>query len=90
MNYYYIIFRLDSDNRFSRRLWEDFADSREDAIRLLAEYCLEKFFPGDLFPPKLVIIRLDEYLSVFPPRQNDSLLLQNFDNNGDKSTIPGE
>lgn len=65
MNYYTIIFRLDSDSRFARRRWEDFADSRKNAIDLLVDYCRENFFKDDLFPPRVLILKLDEYLSVF-------------------------
>lgn len=65
MNYYTIIYRLSSDNRFSRRLWEGFAEDRDSAIESLANYCLENFFGGDLFPPQVVILKLNEYLSVF-------------------------
>lgn len=65
MNYYIITFRLDSDNKFSKRRWESHADSREDAINLLTDYIRESFFPNDLFPPKVFILRMDEYLSVF-------------------------
>lgn len=65
MNYYMIIFRLSSDNRFSRRRWEDFSENRDSAIEALASYCRKNFFDGDLFPPQIVILKLDEYLSIF-------------------------
>lgn len=65
MNYYIITYRLKTDNRFSRRLWEDFSESRDSAITSLAEYCREHFFDGDLFPPQVLILKIDEYLSVF-------------------------
>lgn len=65
MNHYCIIFRLDTDNKFSKRYWEDFADSRESAIGLLTDYVRSNLFPDNLFPPKIIIYRMDEYLSVF-------------------------
>lgn len=65
MNYYCITFRLDYDHKFSKRYWEDFADSREHAVQLLVDYVRENFFPDSLFPPKVSILRIDEYLSVF-------------------------
>lgn len=65
MNYYAIIYRLSSDNRFSRRLWEDFAENRDLAIESLVNYCRENLFGDDLFPPKVIILNLNEYLSVF-------------------------
>lgn len=65
MNHYCIIFRLDTDGKFGKRYWEDFADSRESAIQLLAEYVRDNLFPDNLFPPKIFILRIDEYLSVF-------------------------
>lgn len=65
MNYYIIIYRLDSDNRFSRRRWEGFSESRDTAVESLVSYCRENFFQDDLFPPKIVILKLDEYLSIF-------------------------
>lgn len=65
MNFYCITFRLDSDNKFSKRYWEDHAESRESAISLLTDYVRQNYFPDDLFPPKIIIYRMDEYLSVF-------------------------
>lgn len=65
MNYYIITFRLSSDNRFSRRRWEDFSETRESAIDSLVDYCRVNFYDGDLFPPQIVILKLDEYLSIF-------------------------
>lgn len=65
MNYYIITYRLKTDNRFSRRLWENFSDSCDSAIDALVQYCRENFFDGDLFPPQILILNIDEYLSVF-------------------------
>lgn len=65
MNYYIITYRLSSDNRFSRRRWEDFSENRDSAIESLVSYCRDSFFDGDLFPPQIVILKLDEYLSIF-------------------------
>lgn len=65
MNYYIITYRLSSDNKFSRRRWEDFSENRESAIEALVSYCRDSFFDGDLFPSQIVILKLDEYLSIF-------------------------
>lgn len=65
MNYYIITYRLDSDNRLSRRRWEDFANNRDHAVELLVSYCRDTLFSDDLFPPKIIILKVDEYLSIF-------------------------
>lgn len=68
MNYYHIIYRLDSDQRGSKRSWEDFADDKDHAVQLLAEYVLNKFNGGqtELFnTPHIVILSFSEYLDVF-------------------------
>lgn len=65
MNYYDIIYRLNTDNRFSRRRWEGFAENRDAVVNDLVDYCREHFFDGDLFPPQIIILKLDEYLSIF-------------------------
>lgn len=65
MNYYIIIYRLDTDNRLSRRRWEDFSENRDSAVESLVSYCRDNFFSDDLFPPKITILKIDEYLSIF-------------------------
>lgn len=65
MNFYIIIYRLNSDSRNHKRYWEDFAESRDSAISALSEYCQKNFFDGDLFSLGITILRLDEYLSIF-------------------------
>ena len=67
MNYYYIVYRLDSDKKGSKRLWEDFANDKEHAIQLLSDYVVKKFYDGQtmLYGPKIIVLSFSEYLDVF-------------------------
>lgn len=62
MNYYHIIYRFDSDGKKERRSWEDFAENRDDAIKLLIAYA--RFAFGDIFK-NIDVLSISEYKSVF-------------------------
>lgn len=68
MNYYHIVYRLDSDKRGQKRSWEDFANDKNHAIELLSDYVITKFRDGqtELFnSPQIIILSFSEYIDVF-------------------------
>lgn len=70
MNLYSIVYRLDLDSRGAKRIWEDFANSKDHAIELLSDYVITKFRDGQasLFDsPNIIILSFSEYLDVFKP-----------------------